>query len=186
MRTTPIWLGRLALPWPTALWTVLYVLSILLANLTLNKFIALPIYGQLSVGTIFFAAVFTLRDRIHQSGVRYVFVAIGLALVVNTLAALYTGTPARFILASFLAILAGELADTAVYQRLIDKSWWTRVLSSNAVSVPIDSVLFTLLAFWGDMTPSFILQIIVADIVIKYAIAALLAVRARHGALAAA
>ena len=32
----------------------LYVLSVLLANLTLNRFIALPLYGQLSVGTVFF------------------------------------------------------------------------------------------------------------------------------------
>ena len=165
--------------WGKYLLILLYVLSILLANLTLNRFIALPIYGQLSVGTIFFAAVFTLRDRIHRHGLKAVYVAIGLALIVNTLAAFYTGTPWRFIGASFLAILVGELADTGIYQRLLHRSWWVRVLSSNAVSVPIDSVLFTLLAFYGDMTWNMIFQIIFADIVVKYLIAALLAVRGR-------
>jgi len=165
--------------WATYLLVALYVLSILLANLTLNRFIALPIYGQLSVGTIFFAAVFTLRDRIHRHGLKAVYVAIGLALIVNTLAALYTGTPWRFVGASFLAILVGELADTRVYQSLLHRSWWVRVLSSNAVSVPLDSVLFTLLAFYGDMTWNMIFQIIFADIVVKYLIAALLAVRGR-------
>ena len=163
--------------WARYLLTLLYVLSILLANLTLNRFIALPLYGQLSVGTIFFAAVFTLRDRIHRHGLRAVYLAIGLALVVNTLAAFFTGTPWRFIGASFLAILVGELADTGVYQRLLHRSWWVRVLSSNAVSVPLDSVLFTLLAFYGSMSWNMIFQIIFADIVVKYLIAALLAIR---------
>ncbi|MFC4426618.1 VUT family protein [Deinococcus navajonensis] len=156
----------------------LYALSILLANLTLNRFIPLPVFGLLSVGTIFFAAVFTLRDRIHRAGgLRAVYIAIATALLVNTLAALLTGTPWRFIGASFLAILIGELADTAVYQRLLQQSWWTRVLASNAVSVPLDSIIFTLLAFWGDMSPRDILQIIFADILAKYVIAALFALR---------
>ena len=165
--------------WARYLLIGLYVLSILLANLTLNRFIALPLYGQLSVGTVFFAAVFTLRDRIHRHGLKAVYLAVGLALVVNALAAYFTGTPWRFIGASFLAILVGELADTGVYQRLLHRSWWVRVLSSNAVSVPLDSVLFTLLAFYGDMSWNMILQIIFADIVVKYLIAALLAVWGR-------
>ncbi|WP_295814981.1 VUT family protein [uncultured Deinococcus sp.] len=164
-----------------ALLIALYALSILLANLTLNRFIPLPVYGLLSVGTIFFAAVFTLRDRIHRAGgLNAVYIAIAVALAVNTVAALLTGTPWRFIGASFLAILVGELADTAVYQRLIQRSWWTRVLASNAVSVPLDSVLFNLLAFAGDMPGGQIAQIIYADIVAKFVIAALFALRVRH------
>lgn len=179
---SPTALGKPALT-PTVL-IVLYALSILLANVTLNKFIPLPVFGLLSVGTIFFAAVFTLRDRIHRAGgLRAVYIAIALALLVNTVAAALLDTPLRFIGASFLAILVGELADTAVYQRLIHRSWWTRVLTSNAVSVPLDSVLFTLLAFYGDMSTRDILQIIFADIVAKYVIAALFAFRARQGAL---
>lgn len=177
----PTALGKPALL-PTVL-IILYALSILLANLTLNQFIPLPLFGLLSVGTIFFAAVFTLRDRIHQAGgIRAVYIAIALALLVNTVAAALLGTPLRLIGASFLAILAGELADTAVYQRLIHRSWWSRVLTSNAVSVPLDSVLFTLLAFYGDMSNRDILQIIFADIIAKYVIAALFAFRARHSA----
>ncbi|CAM3649489.1 VUT family protein [Deinococcus frigens] len=163
----------------------LYALSILLANITLNKFIPLPVYGLLSVGTIFFAAVFTLRDRIHRAGgLNAVFIAIATALLINTVAALFLGTEWRFIGASFLAILVGELADTAVYQRLIHRSWWMRVLASNAVSVPLDSVLFNLLAFVGIMSGSEIAQIIFADILAKYLIAALFAVRVRQASRA--
>ena len=159
---------------------VLYALSILLANLFLNQFIKLPGFGLLSVGTIFFAAVFTLRDRIHrEGGLNTVYLAITLALLVNTVAALLLDTPLRFVGASFVAILMGELADTGVYQRLLHKSWWTRVLASNAVSVPLDSVIFAVLAFWGDMPPRDVLQIIFADILAKYLIAALFAFRIR-------
>ncbi|MBZ9751226.1 VUT family protein [Deinococcus sp. HMF7604] len=172
--------GLLA-PLPLLLVT-LYALSILLANLTLNTFI-----GPLSVGTVFFAAVFTLRDRIHRAGgLNSVYIAIAAALIVNTTVALVTDTQWRFIGASFLGILLSELADTAVYQRLIQRSWWTRVLASNAVSVPLDSILFTLLAFWGDKSTGQIVSIIAADILVKYLIAALLAFRVGRAARAAA
>ncbi|WP_291425339.1 VUT family protein [Deinococcus sp.] len=179
---TPTALGKPALP-PTIL-IILYATSILLANVTLNRFIQLPVFGLLSVGTIFFAAVFTLRDRIHRAGgLKAVYIAIALALLVNTVAAAALHTPLRFIGASFLAILLGELTDTAVYQRLLHRNWWTRVLASNAVSVPLDSVSFTLLAFWGTMSHRDIAQIIFADIVTKYVIAALFAFRVRHVAV---
>jgi uncharacterized PurR-regulated membrane protein YhhQ (DUF165 family) len=175
-------LGQLSL-WPTGLIVTigLYALAILLANLTLNHFIELPVFGLLSVGTLFFAAVFTLRDRIHGTGgLNAVFVAIALALTVNVAAAIWLDTPMRFIGASFLAILISELADTAVYQRLIRRSWWTRVLASNAVSVPLDSVIFTLLAFYGDMSTREMTEIVFADVIAKFAIAALFAIRVRQ------
>ncbi len=166
--------------WPTGLIVTigLYVLAILLANLTLDRFIQLPAFGLLSVGTLFFAAVFTLRDRIHRAGgLNAVYVAIALALTVNVAAAVWLDTPMRFIGASFLAILVSELADTVVYQRLIRRSWWTRVLASNAVSVPLDSVIFTLLAFYGDMSTREMTEIVFADVLAKYLIATVFAIR---------
>lgn len=160
------------------IFTILYVLSILAANLTLNFFIPLPVFGLLSVGTLFFGAVFTLRDRIHQTGgLSYVYVAIASALIVNAAAAFYLETPVRFIAASFISILVAELTDTAIYQKLLHRGWWHRVLSSNAVSVPIDSILFALLAFYGEMSARDVLQIIFADIIVKYLIALLIAFR---------
>lgn len=161
--------------------TALYALSILAANLTLDRFIQLPVFGLLSVGTLFFGAVFTLRDRIHQTGgLRYVYTAIALALIVNTVAAIYLETPIRFIIASFLSILVAELTDTAIYHRFMHEGWWSRVLKSNAVSVPLDSILFSLLAFYGDMSARDIAQIIFADVIVKYLIAAVIAIRLRN------
>ncbi len=153
------------------IWTFLYVASVLLANLTLNKFIDLGFFGLLSIGTIFFAAVFTLRDKLHQFGLRAVFTAIGLAVLVNIIAAAALETPVRLIAASFIAILVSELVDTAMYQKLIKQSWLTRALSSNAISIPLDTVLFTLLAFYGDMSNTDIAKIVWADILFKTIIA---------------
>ncbi|MBV7433983.1 VUT family protein [Cardiobacteriaceae bacterium TAE3-ERU3] len=166
--------------WQLPCLIALYVGAILLANLTLDDFIPLPGYGLLSIGTIFFAAIFTLRDRIHRvGGVCSVFIAITLAVIINTVTAGVLDTPIRFICASFIAILFGELADTAVYHRLLHRSWALRVVASNAVSVPLDSVLFTLLAFYGDLSGAEIAQIIFADIAVKYSISLLFMLRLR-------
>ncbi len=155
-----------------------YVLCVVLANVTLNNFVTLPGYGLLSIGTLFFAAIFTLRDRIHAAGGLFpVYCAIALAVAVNVITSYLTDTPWRFITASFLSILCSELADTAIFHRMRKWGWGARVLSSNAVSVPLDSVLFAILAFYGDMTNHEILQIIYADIIVKYAISMLLIVR---------
>jgi len=153
-----------------------YVAAVLLANIFLDTFVALPLFGLFSIGSIFFAAVFTLRDRLHMYGLRAVYWGIALALLVNFAYGHWVAQISpRFLLASFTSILLSELADTAVFARLRRRRWQTRVLVSNAVSVPLDSLAFTLLAFAGIMSAYDIAQIVYADIVGKYLIAALLA-----------
>ncbi|RIY38927.1 queuosine precursor transporter [Psittacicella gerlachiana] len=158
-------------------WIFGYVLSVLLANITLDAFIPLPIYGQLSIGTLFFAFIFTIRDRIHGYGLKYVFIAIGLALLVTVTYSLLYGIEARFIFASFLSIAVSEFTDTIVFQNLKKRNWLLRCLTSNVISVPLDSFLFTFLAFWGnpEFPLNFMLEIIYADVLTKYVIAAIIA-----------
>lgn len=160
------------------IWISSYIISVLLANIYLNDFIPLPLYGQLSIGTLFFAFIFTLRDRIHGYGLRYVLLAIALALVVTVTYSIFYGVLPRFIFASFLSILAGELTDTLVFQNFKKHNWLLRCLTSNVFSVPLDATLFTFLAFYGmpDFPLSIILEIIYADVIIKYAIAAIIAI----------
>ena len=165
------------------LWLSAYVVAVLLANIFLDTFIPLPLFGLLSLGTVFFAAVFTLRDRLHQHGLRPVLSAIGLALLVNTLYSHAFGTPTRFLMASFASILISELAATVAFQRLKHRSWPIKALSSNAVGVPLDSAAFTLLAFWGVMGPAVMAQIIFADILAKFLIAAIMVWQPRRRAL---
>ena len=189
------------------IWTALYVLAVLLANLTLNHFIALPVFGLLSVGTLFFGAVFTLRDRLHDFGLTAVYRAIVLALIVNAyvgwlmmsnepnwLTSLINGSGLsawlpvqssddrwRFIVASFIAILISELTDTAIFQKLMRKTWLYRALSSNAVSIPLDTFLFNVMAFYGIMSWNEIGQIIFGDLVFKGLIATAVAFAIYYG-----
>lgn len=146
----------------------MYVLCIAVANLTATWFFEIPLIGISAVGTLVFGFVFTLRDSIHAFGKRYAYVAIALAAITTLALSFTVGTPLRIIGASFIAIVLNELADTEVYERLKNRHWIVRVMGSNAVSIPIDSVLFTLIAFYGTMDTSFIIAIIIGDTVVKF------------------
>ncbi len=148
-----------------------YVAATLLANFTLDSFIPLGGFFLVNVGTLFFGITFTQRDRVHRHGRRTVYLMIFVAACANVALAASLGTPLRYVAVSFLTILVAETADTEIYQRLLQRRWLTRVAASNAVSAPLDTVIFTLLAFWGEefATSSWMVQVIVTDVLVKYA-----------------
>ena len=126
------------------------------------------------MGTFIYPITFTLRDVVHKvlgrSAARTLIVTCG---GVNLFMGAYfawtasvTSDPAwglgdefstllgpvwRIVLASIIAEVVSELVDTEVYHwfvtRVTTRHQWARVLTSNAVSVPLDSVLFSVLAF---------------------------------------
>ncbi len=126
------------------------------------------------MGTFIYPITFTLRDVVHKvlgrSAARTLIVTCG---GVNLFMGAYfawtasvTSDPAwglgaeysailgpvwRIVIASIIAEVVSELVDTEVYHWFVTKvttrHQWARVLTSNAVSVPLDSVLFSVLAF---------------------------------------
>jgi uncharacterized PurR-regulated membrane protein YhhQ (DUF165 family) len=154
-----------------------YIVCTLLANFTFDSFLALPLYGQLSVGTLFFGVTFTQRDRVHRFGKGRAYQMIAVAALSNLALSAYLGIPLRFLLAGFLAILIAEAADTEVYARFVNRRWLTRVATSNAVSIPIDSVTFTAIAFAGSMSLAMMSEIVFADILAKTVVGLLAAAR---------
>ena len=81
----------------------------------------------------------------------------------------------RIVLASILTALLAELIDTRVYRiwtRGRRKNWpqWTRVFASNAVSIPLDSLLFPVIAFMGIVGAEGLVQMIWTNILVKAAI----------------
>lgn len=143
----------------------------LLANYTLDSFVPVGDFFLVNVGTLFFGITFTQRDRVHRFGRRAVYAMIFGAAVANVLLAASLGTPLRYVAVSFLSIVLAETADTEIYQRLLRRRWLTRVAASNAVSAPLDTVIFTVLAFWGEdfATRAWMTQVIVTDVLVKYA-----------------
>ena len=170
------------LAWLVAL-AAAYTVIVAVSNLLVDKFIDLGAFGMLSAGTLTFGATFTLRDLAHQSSDRAglgrtpVLAMIGVAAIANVAVAAIIGIPGRFLVASFGAILLSEGVDTEIYHALRSRSWLVRVLSSNAVSVPLDSITFTVVAFAGEVGygVSTMAQIIEADLLFKFGIGALIA-----------
>ena len=146
----------------------IYIVAVLLANYTATWFIPMPVFGLVSVGTLIFGVTFTQRDRVHRFGRKAVYFMIFLAAVGMVLESLLLGVPWRIILASFIAIVLSETADTEVYHRLLHLSWFQRVARSNIVSIPLDSLLFNAIAFAGVFAPLKLLAIIFGEIVAKF------------------
>ena len=153
----------------------IYIIAVLVANYTATWFIPLPVFGLLSVGTLVFGITFTQRDRVHRFGRKPVYLMIFTAAVGMVLESLFLGVEWRIIAASFIAIILSETADTEVYQRLLQRPWIQRVVGSNLVSIPLDSMLFNVLAFAGVFAPSMLAAIIFGEIVTKFATGALVA-----------
>jgi uncharacterized PurR-regulated membrane protein YhhQ (DUF165 family) len=146
----------------------IYIAAVLVANYTATWFIPLPVFGMVSVGTLVFGVTFTQRDRVHRYGRRNVYIMILLAAAGMVLESVFLGVQWRIILASFIAIVLSETADTEVYHRLLHRTWLQRVAGSNAVSIPLDSLLFNLIAFAGVFAPQMLAAIIFGEIVAKF------------------
>jgi uncharacterized integral membrane protein (TIGR00697 family) len=82
----------------------------------------------------------------------------------------------RIVLASIAAEVVSELLDTEIYTLWVTRiaeryPWarrqWMRVLSSNAVSLPVDSLIFSWGAFGGLLPTSTVWSIFVSNVLIK-------------------
>lgn len=161
------------------------------------------------MGTFVYPITFTLRDVVHKAlGRRAARTLIVTCAGVNLFMALYLQWAARvepdpsygldsefrailgplwrIVVASIIAEVVSELADTEVYhwfvRRVTTRYQWARVLVSNAVSVPLDNVLFAVLAFGAipgfvddDLTLpwSAVWDIFVVNLTVKAAVSAL-------------
>ena len=148
------------------IYLTLYIVLIALANYTAANIIKLPFNIDLAIGTIFFGFVFTVRDKLHFFGRKTVYLGIFLASVLSLIINIITQSPHQIILASIIGLVLGEVADTEVFARIKD-NWLVKSLTSNAVSVPIDTILFNVIAFAGTELASSIPNLVAGDIIFK-------------------
>lgn len=180
---------------------LIYIVAVLAANLTATLFVPFPVFGQVAIGTLIFGLTFTQRDRMHARGRRFVYAVIALSAVLNLILlvscrylwglawvdwlhaqgwnwlaegfAILQSSGPRIFIASLVAIVLAESADTEVYHRLRHQSWLLRVGKSNAVSIPLDSVLFNLIAFAGIFPLGMWVSVVFGEIVVKFTVGAL-------------
>ncbi|MGD2038280.1 MAG: queuosine precursor transporter [Desulfobacterales bacterium] len=149
---------------------------------------------SIDAGTFIYPLTFTIRDLIHkQLGKAAARTIIILAAVINLFMVVFfqfaawlpqdpswglgkefatiLGPVWRIVIASIMAEVISELIDTEVYhfwvKRIMRKYQWARVLTSNAVSIPIDSLIFCWGAFGLVLPPATVWSIFFANIMIK-------------------
>lgn len=147
---------------------LIYIAAVLIANYTATWFIPMPVFGMVSVGTLVFGITFTQRDRVHRYGRKPVYAMILAAAVGMVFESMFLGVEWRIITASFIAIVLSETADTEIYQKLLHRSWMQRVTGSNLISIPLDSLLFNLIAFAGVFDNLMLAGIIFGEIIAKF------------------
>ncbi len=152
---------------------------------------------SVDAGTFIYPLTFTIRDLIHKrlgkSAARLVIVLAGLINLVMAgffeFAARLPADPSwgqgpafaailgpiwRIVLASILAEVVSELLDTEIYHlwvtRVSRRYQWLRVLTSNAVSVPVDSLIFCWGAFGLVLPNSVVWSIFLANLLVKGAV----------------
>ena len=176
----------------------LYVTVAILSNISSLRIIT--VLGlTMDAGTLLYPFSFTIRDLIHKAlGVGAARATIMMATVLNALTFVVfwiaaklpadadTGPQtefgevllpgARIVLGSTIAMCAAELIDTEIYamvhRRFGERHKWARVALSNLISIPVDTVLMTLVAFAGRYPTKVLVEITLVNIALKYAVTA--------------
>jgi queuosine precursor transporter len=174
----------------------LYIAAQLLSDIASLK-ISLIAGFSMDAGTFIYPLTFTVRDLIHKRlGKMAARNIIVLAAAINLFMALFfhfvawlpqdpawglgkefaaiLGPVWRIVIASIVAEVISELIDTEIYHlwqsRITTKYQWMRVLSSNAVSIPIDSLIFCWGAFGFVLPHSVVWSIFFANVIVKGAV----------------
>lgn len=151
---------------------------------------------SIDAGTFIYPLTFTLRDMIHKTmgkqGARLmILVAAGFNLLMAGYFWLVSVLPPdmsvgpqaefgqvlaplwRLVFASIIAEVLAEMTDTEVYSfwvnRVTRRHQWSRVLVSNAVSIPLDSLLFCWIAFGGLFEGAVVWSLVYSNSLIKFA-----------------
>jgi len=152
---------------------------------------------SMDAGTLIYPLTFTLRDLVHKnlglSAARTLVVTAGVINVLMALlfwiVSLIPGDPLvgsqdafaavlspvwRIVGASILAEVFAELLDTEIYRGWVghfgQARQWMRVVASNGISSPLDSLLFCWIAFGGVYSASIVWGIVLSNIVLKYVV----------------
>jgi len=174
----------------------LYIAAQLLSDIASLK-ITLVAGFSMDAGTFIYPLTFTIRDLVHKRlGKQVARSIILLAAGINLFMALFLhftawlpqdpswglgrefaavlGPVWRIVIASIVAEVISELIDTEIYHlwqnRITEKFHWMRVLSSNAVSIPIDSLIFCWGAFGFVLPHDVVWSIFVANVIVKGAV----------------
>ena len=173
--------------------SVLYVAAQMMSDIASLRIVMIAGYS-IDAGTFVYPLTFTLRDMVHKvAGIKAARILIITAAGINIFMALLFRVVSllppdltiglqeefgmvlspiwRIVVASIIAEVVSELIDTEGYriwvEKVTTKYQWGRVLFSNLLSIPIDSFLFSFLAFWRVFPTSVVISIFISNMIIK-------------------
>lgn len=173
--------------------SVLYVAAQMMSDIASLRIVMIAGYS-IDAGTFIYPLTFTLRDMVHKvAGIKAARILIFAAAGINIIMALFFRVVSllppdltigpqeefgmvlspiwRIVAASIIAEVVSELIDTEGYrfwvEKVTEKYQWVRVLFSNLFSIPIDSFLFSFLAFWKLFPTSIVISIFFSNMIIK-------------------
>ena len=173
--------------------SVLYVAAQMMSDIASLRIVMIAGYS-IDAGTFIYPLTFTLRDMVHKvAGIKAARILILTAAGINIFMALFFRVVSllppdltiglqeefglvlspvwRIVAASIIAEVVSELIDTEGYrfwvEKVTKKYQWARVLFSNLFSIPIDSFLFSFLAFWRLFPSSVVISIFISNMIIK-------------------
>jgi uncharacterized integral membrane protein (TIGR00697 family) len=177
----------------TIILTCAYIAAQILADITSLKIVWFLGFSM-DAGTLIYPITFTLRDLVHKKmGKRAARTIIVTAAAINVIMALLfwlvSAMPYdvnagpqpdwnavlspvwRIVVASIIAEVIAELIDTETYHlwvtRITTRYQWMRVIASNAISVPIDSLIFCWIAFGGILPSTVVWSIVLSNVLLK-------------------
>lgn len=100
-------------------------------------------------GTFVFALAFTVYDVIRRrGGLTPTLLAVALGFLASVLYAVaFGGTVGRIAVAGLIALAASSTTDLLMQSATLRRPIWQYISISNAVSLAIDTVVFTTIAF---------------------------------------
>lgn len=171
----------------------IYVAAQMLSDIGSLKIAAIAGFS-IDAGTFIYPITFTIRDLIHKRlGKRVARTVIVLTAGINLFMAIYfqliarlpqdpdwgqgpaftaiLGPVWRIVIASIVAEIISELLDTEIYHwwvtRISRRHQWMRVLASNSLSIPVDSLIFCWAAFGWVLPHPVVWSIFAANVIVK-------------------
>ena len=174
----------------------IYIAAQILSDVASLK-IALISGFSIDAGTFIYPITFTIRDLVHkrlgkEAARTVIFLAGGINLFMVALFQFSAWLPEdpswgkgeafaailgpiwRIVIASIVAEVVSELLDTEIYHlwitRVTRRYQWMRVLMSNVVSIPVDSLLFCWGAFGMALPHKVVWSIFFSNLIVKGAV----------------
>jgi len=149
------------------IWAISYIISIIIANILVDYFGIVHYLGlTFPAGVVLVGLTFSFRDFVQQYwGPLKIWVFIIIAAIIT----LFMNW--QLALASVSAFLIAETVDWLIFT-ITKKEFTQRILLSNTISTPLDSIAFVVLAFgwnwdaiWGQSVIKYLSSLLVIPII---------------------